>query len=89
MAPRNLQLCPKFPQGIFNQILLMEGSKFLQISQGRIYLRDSKLFWLEIKTQTGVKVPVLHPNSSAVDMIQGKVIKESDACIILCGCWAD
>lgn len=38
---------------------------------------------------TGVKIPALHPNSWASDIIEGKMVIERDASIIvLCGVWA-
>jgi len=48
----------------------------------------ARIFWEELKKITSIKIPRLHPDSWATDMIEGKMIKEADACILLCGCWA-
>jgi ribonuclease HI len=48
----------------------------------------ARLFWEELKKVVSIKVPVLHPNSWSTDLIEGKIIKQEEACVILCGCWA-
>jgi hypothetical protein len=46
------------------------------------------LFWEELKKVASIKIPVLHPNSWAADLIDGKIIPLAETCVILCGCWA-
>jgi hypothetical protein len=46
------------------------------------------LFWEELKKIVSIKVHVLHPNSWSTDLIEGRIIKQEEACVILCGCWA-
>jgi ribonuclease HI len=48
----------------------------------------AKLFWQEIKAVTSVKIPQLHPNTWAIDIIDSSKVDPRDAAIILCGGWA-
>jgi hypothetical protein len=48
----------------------------------------AKLFWEDLKKVTSIKIPTLHPISWATDMIEGQLISEAKACVILCGCWS-
>ena len=48
----------------------------------------AKVFWRGIKEWTGVKIPELHQQFWAFEMVEGVLVPEKDACIILCGCWA-
>jgi hypothetical protein len=47
----------------------------------------AKLFWKEIKG-LGIKITSLHPMSWPTDLIEGKLVKEEQSCVILCGVWA-
>jgi ribonuclease HI len=48
----------------------------------------ARLFWSELKITANVKVPQFHPNTWAMDVIDSKVMVESQTSMILCGCWA-
>ncbi|XP_044346357.1 uncharacterized protein [Triticum aestivum] len=48
----------------------------------------AKLFWHQIRNMLGVKLPRLHPDSWAMDMIDGGMVSDTDAAVILCGCWS-
>jgi ribonuclease HI len=48
----------------------------------------ARLFWEELRRMTNIKIPRLHPNSWASDLLEGKVVSMSEACAILCGCWS-
>jgi hypothetical protein len=48
----------------------------------------AKLFWQEIKNTTSIKVPALHPQTWAMDMVEGIKVQQAEACVILCGAWA-
>ena len=48
----------------------------------------AKNFWKDLKETAGVKIPSLHPNTWAMDMIDCKQLLDSQKCMILCGCWA-
>lgn len=48
----------------------------------------AQLFWEELKKVTEINIPNLHPRSWSSDLISGDLIPLSDACVILCGCWA-
>jgi hypothetical protein len=48
----------------------------------------AKLFWEEVKSVTNVKVPDLHPNTWAIDLIDSDKVDQRDAAVILCGGWA-
>lgn len=37
---------------------------------------------------TSTKVPVLHPETWAMDIVEGEEVSQTSACIILCGSWA-
>ncbi|XP_071683852.1 uncharacterized protein [Lolium perenne] len=43
---------------------------------------------VEIKAVTAVKIPQLHPNSWAIDIIDSSKVDPRDAAVILCGGWA-
>jgi hypothetical protein len=47
------------------------------------------MFWQGLKQATLVIVPALHPNSWPTDIIEGRLAPDHDACVILCGAWAD
>jgi hypothetical protein len=36
----------------------------------------------------GIKITSLHPMSWPTDLIEGKLVKEEQSCVILCGVWA-
>ena len=46
------------------------------------------LFWNEVRSLTGIKIPNLHPQSWASDLIDGSFLSEKDSCMVLCGMWA-
>jgi hypothetical protein len=48
----------------------------------------TQIFWQELRKLAGVKVPVLHPDSWSMDIIDGTVVHRRDACMILCACWS-
>lgn len=48
----------------------------------------ARAFWQDLKDATAVKIPVLHPLTWPTDLVEGKLISEDDACLILCGAWA-
>jgi hypothetical protein len=48
----------------------------------------ARLFWQEMKSTTGLKIPTFHPRSWAMDMIDDKELKEEDRASILCSCWS-
>jgi hypothetical protein len=48
----------------------------------------AKLFWRELKMATTIKIPELHPDSWAIDLVEGSRVSMESACVILCGCWA-
>ena len=48
----------------------------------------SKLFWEELKLAADVKIPEFHPDTWAMDMIDSKLLSESQTSMILCGSWA-
>jgi hypothetical protein len=45
----------------------------------------AKPFWQEVKDITSVKVPDLHPNTWAIDIIDNTKVDLKDAAVILCG----
>jgi hypothetical protein len=47
----------------------------------------AKLFWSELRRFLPVRIPSLHLDSWAVDIVDGKEVSEQHAAIILCGCW--
>jgi ribonuclease HI len=48
----------------------------------------AKMFWQEIKAVTSVKLPVLHPSSWAMDLVDSTQVDPSAVVVILCGGWA-
>jgi hypothetical protein len=48
----------------------------------------AKIFWNEVHSLTGVKIPNLHPRSWASDLTDGSFLNEKDTCMVLCGMWA-
>ena len=48
----------------------------------------AQLFWNEVKSLTGIKIPKLHPLSWASDLIDGSFLPEKDSYMVLCGMWA-
>jgi hypothetical protein len=46
------------------------------------------LFWEDMKEAYGVKIPMLHPESWAMDMVDTNLIKEEGAARIMCRCWS-
>lgn len=48
----------------------------------------AKLFWHEIKLVTSVKLPVFHPHTWVMGLVEGITVKSGATCVILCGVWA-
>jgi hypothetical protein len=48
----------------------------------------AKIFWAELRSMAGVKIPILHPSSWAMDLIDGCGLSEEHTSLVLCGCWA-
>ena len=48
----------------------------------------ARLFWQELKKIAQIKIPVLRPNTWAIDLIDSPKVSRDMACVILCGCWA-
>jgi hypothetical protein len=48
----------------------------------------AKIFWSELRSMAGIKIPLLHPRSWAMDLIDGSGLSEEHTSLILCGCWA-
>lgn len=48
----------------------------------------ARIFWEQVKSLTGIKIPDLHPHSWMFDVVDGTKIPQSEACIILSGAWA-
>jgi hypothetical protein len=44
-----------------------------------------KIFWFDLRAIVGVKMPILHPRSWALDQIDGTRLSEEHISIILCG----
>jgi hypothetical protein len=47
-----------------------------------------KLLWEELKQTVSTRIPPLHPNSWAADLVDGTVLQKSEASMVLCGTWA-
>jgi hypothetical protein len=48
----------------------------------------AKIFWDELRSMAGVKIPLLHPSSWAMDLIDVSGLSEEHISFVLCGCWA-
>ena len=46
------------------------------------------IFWAEIRSAVGTKIPDLHPDMWAMDMVDDQLVSSTDRYIILCGAWA-
>ena len=48
----------------------------------------AKLFWENTKKLAGVKIPHMHPETWAMDLLLAKVCPRREAAAIICGIWA-
>jgi ribonuclease HI len=48
----------------------------------------AKLVWRELRYAANLKIPDFHPDSWAMDIVDSSTMKEDEAAIILCSCWA-
>ena len=48
----------------------------------------AKLFWENTKQLAGVKLPHMHPETWAMDLLLAKVCPRREAAAIICGIWA-
>jgi hypothetical protein len=81
-----MRILDTYPTNINGWLLCkLEEAKVTMVDE----LIDTKMnFWTELQPNACVKIPILHPRTWALDLIDGHVISVDHTSVILCGSWA-